>query len=413
MTRDVVVLGSTGSVGTQALDVVTAANAADPGRFRVVGLAAGGSDPGLLARQALQHGVAVVAVARATAAQDLQLAFYAEAQARGYSAGDWNPPTVLAGPDAVAELAARPCDVVVNAVDGAAGLDATLSALSAGRTVGLANKESLTVGGPLVAGILGAQGVTDPLTRLLPIDSEHSAVLQCLAGLAPGEVASLVITASGGPFRGRARAELEDVTLEQALAHPTWSMGQLITLNSATLMNKGLEVIEAQLLFGHLLPGGPYDAVDVVVHPQSLVHSMVTCSDGSTIAQLSPPDMRLPIALALAAPARVAGAATPMDWSSPLTMSFEPLDAVAFPAVDLCRAAGRTGGTATAVLTAANEEAVAAFAAGHLRFPAIVDTVGQVLAEHVSDPTPTLEGVRDAEHWARRRVRETIGGDLL
>jgi len=409
VTRELVILGSTGSVGTQALDVVARA---EPGRFRVVGIAAGGSDPKLLAQQAMTHRVEVVAVARATAAQDLQLAFYAEAQARGYAAGAWNPPRVLAGPDAVAELATRRCDLVVNAVDGAAGLTATLAALTAGSTVGLANKESLTVGGPLVMDILARQGVIDPLTRLLPIDSEHSAILQCLAGLAPGQVAGLVVTASGGPFRGRARGELADVTLDQALAHPTWTMGQLITLNSATLMNKGLEVIEAQLLFGHLLPGSPYDAIDVVVHPQSLVHSMVTCVDGSTLAQLSPPDMRLPISLALDAPHRVPDAATPMDWSRPATMTFEPLDAAAFPAVDLCRAAGRTGGTATAVLTAANEEAVAAFVAGHLRFPAIVDTVGAVLAEHVSVVAPTLEDVTAAALWARRRARELTEKEL-
>lgn len=407
MTRAVTLLGSTGSIGTQALDVVRRANAAQAGRFRVVALAAGGSRPDLLAAQALEHGADVVAVSRAGAAQDLQLAFYAEAQRRGYSAGQWNPPRVLAGPDAVTEVAALPADLVLNGIDGAAGLLATLAALHAGRVVGLANKESLVVGGPLV---LRALGGDDPLSRLLPVDSEHSALWQCLAGARPGEVASLTLTASGGPFRGRTRAELTDVSPAQALAHPTWQMGPLVTVNSATLMNKGLETIEAQLLFGHLLPGAPYDAIGTVVHPQSLVHSMVGYADGSTLAQLSPPDMHLPISLALGWPDRVPGAAPTMVWSRATTMTFEPLDETVFPAVALCRAAGRAGGTAPAVLTAANEEAVGAFLAGHLGFPSIVDTVAAVLGEHTATADPTLEDVLSAESWARTRARELTHG---
>jgi len=402
MPRDLVLLGSTGSIGTQALDVV---RRAEPGRFRVVGLAAGGSDPGLLAEQALATGAEVVAVTRAGAAQDLQLAFYTAAQRRGYRRGGWNPPKVLAGPEAAAEVAGWPCDLVLNGIAGAAGLGATLAALAAGRVVALANKESLVLGGPVV---LRALGGADPLTRLLPVDSEHSALWQCLAGARSGEVAELVLTASGGPFRGRGTAELADVTPAQALAHPTWTMGPLVTVNSATLMNKGLEAIEAQLLFGHLLPGAPYDALRVVVHPQSLVHSLVTYVDGSTLAQLSPPDMRLPISRALGWPERVPGAAPGLDWSSGQTLTFEPLDAAAFPAVGLALAAGRAGGTGPAVLTAANEEAVAAFLAGHLRFPSIVSTVERVLGEHPVVPEPTLEDVLHAETWARARARELV-----
>lgn len=407
MTRTLTLLGSTGSIGTQALDVVRRANAAEPGRFRVVALAASGARPDLLAEQALSHGVEVVAVHWAGAAQDLMLAFYAAAGRRGYAAGAWNPPRVLAGPDAAAELAAEPADLVLNGIAGGAGLAATLAALEAGRVVGLANKESLTLGGPVV---LRALHGDDPLVRLLPVDSEHSALWQCLAGAHRGEVAALTLTASGGPFRGRDRAELRDVTPAQALAHPTWEMGPLVTVNSATLMNKGLETIEAHLLFGHLLPGAPYDAIGTVVHPQSLVHSMVTYADGSTLAQLSPPDMRLPISLALGWPARVAGAAPAMDWSAATTMTFEPLDTAAFPAVELCREAGRSGGTAPAVLTAANEEAVAAFLAGHLGFLPIVETVAAVLAEHTDGheftAEPTLEDVLHAESWARARAKE-------
>jgi 1-deoxy-D-xylulose-5-phosphate reductoisomerase len=396
--REVVVLGSTGSVGTQALDVVRA----NPDRFRVVGLAAGGSDPGALAAQALDLGVEVVAVARAGAAQDLLLAFYAEAKRRGYSAGEYAVPKVLAGPDAATELAAHDCDVVLNAITGSIGLRPTLAALETGRNLALANKESLIVGGPLVT-------ATARPGQIVPVDSEHSALAQCLRGGRRHEVRRLVVTASGGPFRGRTRDELADVTPEQALAHPTWSMGPVITVNSATLVNKALEVIEANLLFGL-----PFDAIDVVVHPQSVVHSMVEFVDGSTLAQASPPDMRIPIALGLAWPDRVPGAAPACDWSTAATWEFMPLDDTAFPAISLAREVGVRGGTAPAVYNAANEECVGAFLGGRLPFLAIVDTVAEVVAEHTASSGPagqsgnaaSVDDVLAAEAWARTRARE-------
>ena len=389
VTRDIVLLGSTGSVGTQALDVVRR----NPDRFRVVGLAAGGDRVEVLARQALEFGVEVVAVAKATTAQDLQLAFYAEAQARGFSAGGFALPKILAGPDAATEVAAWPCDTVLNAMTGSVGLAPTLAALQAGRTLALANKESLVAGGPLV---------TPYIDQIVPVDSEHSALAQCLRGGRAGEVARLVLTASGGPFRGR--TDLSGITPEQALAHPTWDMGPVVTINSATLINKGLELIEAHLLFGIA-----YDAIDVVVHPQSLVHSMVSFVDGSTIAQLSPPDMRLPIALGLSWPDRVPGASPAMDWTVPATMDFLPLDERVFTAVALARRAGAQGGTAPATLNAANEVCVAAFLAGRLDFAAIVDTVAQVVDEHGLRERPTLVEVLESETWARARATELTG----
>jgi 1-deoxy-D-xylulose-5-phosphate reductoisomerase len=389
--RDVVLLGSTGSVGTQAVDVVRR----NPGRFRVVGIAAGGSDPGALAEQALDLGVEVVGVARATAAQDLQLAFYAAAQRRGYASGDHAVPKILAGPDAAAQVAAWPCDVVLNGMTGSIGLAPTLAALDAGRTLALANKESLIVGGPLVK-----QRAREG--QIVPVDSEHSALAQCLRGGARHEVRRLVLTASGGPFRGR--TDLDGVTVDEALAHPTWRMGPVVTVNSATLVNKGLELIEAHLLFDV-----PYAAIDVVVHPQSLVHSMVEFADGSTIAQVSPPDMRLPISLGLSWPDRVPEAQQPMDWTQRHTMTFEPLTQPLSRAVDLARTAGTTGGTAPGVFNAANEEAVAAFLGGRLAFPGILDTVERVLGEHEVGNCATLADVLDAETWARRRARELVG----
>jgi 1-deoxy-D-xylulose-5-phosphate reductoisomerase len=395
----VVVLGSTGSIGTQALDVARR----NPDRFRVVGLAAGGGDVALLARQALDLGVEAVAVARASAAQDLQLAFYAAAKAGGYSAGEHPVPKILAGPDAAAELAGSlPCDVVLNGMSGSVGLAPTLAALGAGRTLALANKESLVAGGPLV------QAATQRPGQVVPVDSEHSALAQCLRGGTPGEVRRLVLTASGGPFRGVPRDRLTDVTPEQALAHPTWSMGPVVTVNSATLVNKGLEVIEAHLLFGV-----PYERIDVVVHPQSVVHSMVEFADGSTLAQAGPPDMRLPIALALGWPDRVPDAAPGCDWTGARTWEFAPLDDEAFPAVGLARAVGRTGGVAPAVFNAANEECVAAFLDGRLPFLGIVDTVARVVQESAAAAAGpaggnalALSDVLDAEAWARARARQ-------
>ncbi len=387
--RDVVLLGSTGSIGTQAVDVVRSA----PDRLRVVGLGAGGDRVELLAQQAVALGVEVVAVAKATAASDLQLALYAEAQRRGFSAGQHRVPKVLAGPDALAELAAWPCDVVLNGMTGSVGLAPTLSALQAGRTLALANKESLVAGGPLV---------TPYRDQLVPVDSEHSALAQCLRGGRREEVRRLVLTASGGPFRGR--TDLDGVTPAEALAHPTWDMGPVITVNSATLVNKGLEVIEAHLLFDV-----PYDALDVVVHPQSLVHSMVEFTDGSTLAQASPPDMRLPIGLALGWPDRLPRPAYGLDWTAATRWDFEPLDEAAFPSVGLCKAAGVRGGTAPAALNAANEECVAAFLDGRLAFPGIVDTVAEVVGAHPFRERPTLAEVLETEEEARRRARELVG----
>ncbi len=389
MPRDVVLLGSTGSIGTQAEDVVRRS----PDRFRVVALAAGGADPAALAAQAVRLGVATVAVARPEAERPLRDAL----AAAGRSPVDVE---VLAGPDAVVEVAGRECDVVLNGMTGSVGLRPTLAALAAGSTLALANKESLIVGGPLVTAA-AAPG------QVVPVDSEHSALAQCLRGGRVEEVARLVLTASGGPFRGRSRAELDDVTPEQALAHPTWAMGPVVTTNSATLVNKGLEVIEAHLLFGV-----PLDRVDVVVHPQSVVHSMVEFTDGSTLAQCSPPDMRLPIALGLAWPDRVPGAAPGLDWATATSWEFEPLDDAAFPAVELARRVARAGGTHPAVYNAANEECVAAFLAGNLRFTAIVDTVLRVVEEHAvhapGDGGLTLEDVLGAEDWARARTHEVL-----
>ena len=393
--RDIVILGSTGSIGTQAVEVVRAR----PDRFRVVGIAAGGGNVEQLAQQALELDVETVAVAKATVVQDLQLAFYAQAQANGYAQGQYRIPKILAGPDAAAELATAQADVVLNGMTGSVGLAPTLAALGAGRTLALANKESLIAGGPLV------KKAAKP-GQLFPVDSEHTALAQCLRSGQEHEVAKLIVTASGGPFRGRERAELTEVTPEQAMAHPTWNMGPVITINSATLVNKGLEVIEAHLLFDV-----PYDRIEVVVHPQSVIHSMVEFYDGSTIAQASPPDMRLAIAVALGWPDRVPGAAAPCDWTKATSWTFEPLDNEAFPSVQLAREAGERGGTAPAVYNAANEECVAAFQNGNLPFLGIVDTVAQVLLEQ-NDGTPgnelTLEQVLGAEAWARTRTNELI-----
>ncbi|TDC56977.1 1-deoxy-D-xylulose-5-phosphate reductoisomerase [Jiangella ureilytica] len=394
--RDVVILGSTGSVGVQAIDVVRR----NPDRLRVTGLAAGGSDPAALAAQALELGAETVAVAKAGAAEDLLLAFYAAARERGYETGDHRVPKVLAGPDAAAELAAtQDADVVLNAITGSIGLAPTLAALEAGRTLALANKESLIAGGTLV------KQKAKP-GQIVPVDSEHSALAQCLRSGTSTEVRKLVLTASGGPFRGRTRAQMTDVTPEQALAHPTWSMGPVVTINSANLVNKGLELIEAHLLFDVA-----FDAIEVVVHPQSIVHSMVEFVDGSTIAQASPPDMRIPIALALSWPDRLADAAPACDWTTASTWEFLPLDDEAFPAVELARAAGTRGGLAPAVYNAANEECLAAFVAGRLRFPGIVDTIARILDEYGGGDARSVDDVAAAEHWARARARELAGSE--
>ncbi|GAB3500065.1 1-deoxy-D-xylulose-5-phosphate reductoisomerase [Amycolatopsis cihanbeyliensis] len=384
-------LGSTGSIGTQALDVA----ARNPDLFRIAGLAAGGSDPGLLAEQALAHSVDAVAVTKPTVLEDLQLALYAEAQRRGYARGEFRLPRIFAGADAVIELIdAVGADVVLNGMPGSRGLAPTLRALESGAMLALANKESLIAGGPLVLAAAGPG-------QLVPVDSEHSALAQALRGGRAEEVDRLVLTASGGPFRGRGREQMAQVTVAEALAHPTWSMGPLVTINSATLANKGLELIEASLLFDI-----PCDRIDVVVHPQSIVHSMVTFTDGSTLAQASPPDMRLPIALALRWPDRVPGAAPACTWDSPATWTFEPLDEQVFPAVELARHAGTVGGCLPAVFNAANEELVGAFLEQNRGFTSIMDTVTKVVeaADEWRREPRDVEDVLAAEQWARARA---------
>jgi 1-deoxy-D-xylulose-5-phosphate reductoisomerase len=390
--RDVILLGSTGSIGTQAADIISR----NPDRFRLTAIAAGGGHPELLARQAIDLGAEIVAVARPAAVSDVRAALAVAGSADGARR---KLPDLIAGADAIADLAARPCDVVLNAVTGAVGLGATLAALRAGRVLALANKESLIMGGPLVAD-LAAPG------QIVPVDSEHSAIAQCLRGGRAAEVNRLIVTASGGPFLHRSRADLADVTPEQALAHPTWNMGPVITVNSATLVNKGLELIEAHLLFGI-----GFDRIDVVVHRQSVIHSMVEFIDGSTIAQASPPDMRIPISLALGWPDRVPAAAAPVDWTTAHTWTFEPLDEAAFPAVPLARQAGAAGGTVPAVYNAANEVCVASFLAGQIPFAGIVDTVAQVVSEHQYSAGQAVElaDVLAADGWARDRARELTG----
>lgn len=384
--RRVVILGSTGSIGTQALDVIRR----NPDDFAVVALAAGGADVAAIASQAAEFNVEVVAIANESREEALResLTTY------GSSA------RVVVGPDAATEGAGLPTDVVLNGMTGSIGLRPTLAALEAGSVLALANKESLVAGGPLV------KAIAKP-GQIVPVDSEHSALAQCLLGGTEQEVRRLVLTASGGPFRGRTRAELASVTVEQALAHPTWTMGPVVTTNSATLVNKGLELIEAHLLFDV-----PFEKIDVVVHPQSIVHSMVEFVDGSTLAQASPPDMRLPIALGLAWPHRTADAAPGLDWTTATAWTFQPLDEDAFPAISLARRAGIAGGCAPAVFNAANEECVEAFLGGRLPFLSIVDTVSAVVEEFLAGNSGNPSSVADvlsAEDWARNRAREVTG----
>ncbi|WP_159615983.1 1-deoxy-D-xylulose-5-phosphate reductoisomerase [Arthrobacter zhaoguopingii] len=400
--RRVVILGSTGSIGTQALEVIAQA----PDRFSVAALAAGGRNPAMLARQAVTTRAPAVGAALCTESE-LEQAIGKAADAagvRGYN------PEIVAGPDAAQRLAAWPeADVVLNGITGSIGLAPTLAALRAGHLLALANKESLIVGGQLVKDA-AAPG------QLVPVDSEHSALAQALRSGLPDEVDRLVLTASGGPFRGMSRSDLTAVTPAQALAHPTWTMGRVVTTNSATMVNKALEVIEAHLLFDISL-----DRIDVVVHPQSVIHSMVQFIDGSTIAQASPPDMRLPIALGIGWPYRVPGSAAACDWSTAASWTFEPLDEEAFPAVRLAKTAAAAGGTSMAVFNAANEEAVEAFHTGIIGFTDIVDTVAAVVAEHSESGDTraatggadagdiTLDAVLDAERRARASARARCG----
>ena len=380
--RSVVILGSTGSIGTQAVEVIRQR----PGQFAVVGLSAGGSSLDLLVQQAQELRPRVVAVSDPAVADRLR------AELPGVE--------VWAGPDASTRLAAIEADVVLNAITGAAGLEPTLAALQAGTTLALANKESLVIGGRLVTEA-AAPG------QIVAVDSEHSAVAQALRAGRADEVRRLILTASGGPFRGRARADLTSVTPEQAMAHPTWAMGRVITVNSATLVNKGLELLEAGLLYDV-----PLAAIQVVVHPQSVVHSMVEFCDGSTIAQCSPPDMKLPIALGLAWPDRVPDAAAACDWTQATAWTFEPLDDDAFPAVELARRVGIAGGIAPAVYNAANEIAVDAFCDGRLSFGGIVDVVAWCVDRLDAQPPDVGEfsvaAVLAADAWARTTAADRI-----
>ena len=358
--RRVIILGSTGSIGVQALEVI----AANRERFEVVGLAAG-SQRAAVEAQAAALGVEHIALGELEAEQLVR--------------------SVKA-------------DVVLNGITGSVGLGPSLAALEVGATLALANKESLIVGGELVLGA-AAPG------QLVPVDSEHSAIAQALRSGTAAEVRRLVLTASGGPFRGRSRASLRNVSPREALAHPTWDMGLVVTTNSSTLVNKGLEIIEAHYLFDV-----PYDRIEVTVHPQSIVHSMVEFVDGSTIAQCSPPDMRLPISLGLDWPNRVPGVGVPLDWTSASNWTFEPLDTVSFPAVELAKRVGREGGTYPAVFNAANEQAVLAFHAGSIGYLDIVDTVAAVVDAHESRGILTRESLVEAERWARSDADRRISG---
>ena len=382
--RSISLLGSTGSIGVQALDVI----ARNPGRFDVVALAAGGSDPVALAAQVAAIRPRLVAVADET-----KVSAVAEACA---SAGI-DDVEIVGGSSGVVQAAAVGADVVLNGITGSVGLRPTLAAISAGSTVALANKESLVAGGALVKAALRRPD------QLVPVDSEHSAIAQALRGGTGSEVRRLVLTASGGAFRGWSREMLETVSLDQALKHPNWLMGPVVTINTATLVNKALEVIEAHWLFDM-----PYDRIDVVVHPQSMVHSMVEFFDGSTLAQASPPDMRLPIALGLAWPDRVADAIPGIDWTRASAWEFEPLDEEAFPAIALARSAAAASDLHPAVFNAANEQCVAAFVDGRLPFLAIVETVRAVVEDYEFPGAVELEAVEDAERWARARADAII-----
>jgi 1-deoxy-D-xylulose-5-phosphate reductoisomerase len=393
--RSVAVLGSTGSIGTQALDVI----ARNPDLFRVVALSAG-SNLDLVAEQAVTFDVDLVAVAHGTHEQVAEAigAYAARAGRAAYR------PQVVVGDDAAVVAAGCGADVVLNGITGAIGLRPTLAALAAGSTLALANKESLIVGGPLV------KAAAKP-DQIVPVDSEHSAIAQCLRGGRSEEVRRLVVTASGGPFRGRSRESLRSVTPTDALAHPNFSMGRVITTNSSTLVNKGLEVIEAHLLFDI-----PFDRIDVVVHPQQMIHSMVEFVDGSTIAQAGPPRMLVPIALGLSWPDRLADVDVPVDWTQAQSWDFEPLDDAAFPAVRLARQVGEAGGTSPAVYNAANEVAVDAFHDGHIGFVEIVDTVARVVEVHgsggaagIESGTLSVEDVMRADGWAREEARKVLG----
>lgn len=376
--RSVVILGSTGSIGTQALELIGRNRSA----FTVVGLASGGGNLPLLIEQARAFDVSIIGVARG----DRKLL---QEALPGIE--------IIVGPNAAEELAAIPADVTLNAITGSIGLRPTLAALKVGNNLALANKESLVAGGPLVL------AAAKP-GQLIAVDSEHSALAQAMRAGARNEISRMILTASGGPFRSR--QDLTNVSVDEALNHPTWDMGPVVTINSATLVNKGLEVIEAHYLFDI-----PYSKIDAVIHPQSIIHSMVEFIDGSVIAQASPPDMTLPISLALKWPERVAGASKAIDWSQNHKWEFSPVDSQRFPAIDLARRCGEVGGGAPAAFNAANEEAVAAFIAKRVGFTDIVEVIDDVLAQiggEVGAALNSIDDVSAVEENARRVAGEII-----
>ena len=370
--REIVILGSTGSIGVQALEIV----AANPNKFRVVGLSAGRKNPALLMEQAKKFNVPIVgSMAPAPQTDGVK---------------------VIDGDNSSVEIAALPCDIVLNGITGSIGLGPTLSALAVGNKVALANKESLVAGGELV--------MKYGRDKLIPVDSEHSAIFQAMLAGKESDVKKLILTASGGPFRDR--SDLSDVTVADALNHPTWSMGEVVTINSATLLNKGLEIIEAHYLFDLA-----YEVIEAVIHPQSVVHSLVEFTDGSTIAQASPPNMKGPIAYALAYPERINKACAPIDWSKSHTWNFSPIDNEKYPAVELAKRCGELGGGLPAVYNAANEVAVAAFLAQRIKFTAIIELVERVVQAFGSNTPTTIRDISDVsaiEHSARMKAEELI-----
>lgn len=374
--RDLVILGSTGSIGVQALEIV----AANPGSFNVVAISAYGSNPAAIIEQARTFKVQVIGVAQNAAVIREALPGV----------------TVIEGPSAASEIAAITCEVVLNGITGSIGLGPTLAALEVGNKLALANKESLVAAGELVMSKAAEN-------QLIPVDSEHSAIWQSAMAGKKSEIAKLVLTASGGPFRNR--RDLSEVTIADALAHPTWAMGQVVTINSATLMNKSLEIIEAHYLFNL-----PYRQIEAVIHPQSIVHSMVEYIDGSTIAQLSPPNMKGPIAYAINWPARLPVATKAMDWTEQHTLEFEPIDNERFPVIELARRCGEMGGGLPAIFNAANEVAVAAFLAGQISFTSIIESVDLAVQKLGSavNPIRDLADVSAIENDARKVTGEII-----
>jgi len=370
--REIVILGSTGSIGVQALEIV----AANPNKFRVVGLSAGRKNPALLMEQAKKFNVPIVgSMAPAPQTDGVK---------------------VIDGDNSSVEIAALPCDIVLNGITGSIGLGPTLSALAVGNKVALANKESLVAGGELV--------MKYGRDKLIPVDSEHSAIFQAMLAGKESDVKKLILTASGGPFRDR--ADLSDVSVADALNHPTWSMGEVVTINSATLVNKGLEIIEAHHLFNLA-----YEEIEAVIHPQSVVHSLVEFNDGSTIAQASPPNMKGPIAYALAYPERINKACAPIDWSKSHTWNFSPIDNEKYPAIELARRCGELSGGLPAVYNAANEVAVAAFLAQRIKFTAIIELVEQVVQSFGSNSPTTIRDISDVsaiEQSARMKADELV-----